>query len=137
MGTRRAAFLRVRSAAPRNATGVRVETHVDPHNASRSDSMKNRLIGSLTAFFAAAGLGLAQPPAGKPIPLTTLPTKAAPSEGPSPYGELFHEACGHEQPTRVWFGAEELLWRIKSHPLPTPLATAAFPPFTSANPGAL
>ena len=36
-----------------------------------------------------------------------------------------------------WFKTEYLLWWIRNHPLPAPLASAALPPFTSPNPGAV
>src|SRR5262245_43385797 len=97
--------------------------------------MKNQLIGSLASLLTAAGLTLAEPPASSPAPITTLPAKVDPSEIVT-HAEPCHETERPKAP-RVWFSAEHLLWRIKHHPLPVPLASAALEPFDSPNPGAL
>src|SRR5687767_6563418 len=96
--------------------------------------MKNRLIGSLVSLLTAAGLGLAQKPADPPIPITSTPTRD--SVDAAPYGGPSFDTS-NAPATRVWFSAEHLLWRIKDHPLPTPLASIAQPPFDTANPGAV
>lgn len=64
------------------------------------------------------------------------PPPATPTTAQPPAVALEEPALA-ASPSRVWFNAEHVLWWIKPHPLPVPVATYALPPFTTPNPGAL
>jgi Putative beta barrel porin-7 (BBP7) len=94
--------------------------------------MKKKLLTSLAALFAGAGLAMAQSPAPMPLPAIPLPTVAAPVPV---VADNYIESRGAESGPPIWGSAEYMLMWTKAAPISVPTLTTFVPGSPSAATG--